>query len=136
MDEKAEFSRRLHAALKQAGIRTVSPTKLAIDFNLHHRGKPVSTQAAHKWLNGTAIPSQDKIRTLAGWLKIAPEWLRFGDTGKSQKAASHDTVPPYLTLEEQLLSDFRRLSEASQIVGRDMIAMLRSLESTVTKGGK
>lgn len=128
MNEKTEFSRRLLAALKRAGVRTVSPTKLAIDFNLHHRGKPISTQAAHKWLNGTAIPSQEKIRTLAAWLNVSPEHLRYGDDEKKSKTALRQDVPPYLTFEEQMLADFRQLTAAHQTVVREMVATLLRVE--------
>jgi transcriptional regulator with XRE-family HTH domain len=128
MSEKSEFSQRLHAALKQAGAQTVSPTKLAIDFNLQHRGKPISTQAAHKWLNGTAIPAQDKVRTLAGWLNVSPEWLRYGDAEKKTRSAARQNVPPYLTLEDQMLSEFRQLSEAHRIVAREVVTTLLRLD--------
>jgi transcriptional regulator with XRE-family HTH domain len=125
MDEKKEFSQRLHAALKRTGVRQISPTKLAIDFNTRHQGKPVSTQAAHKWLNGTAIPGQDKIRTLAEWLNASPEWLRYGD---AEKKAKDQNIVPYRTLEELMMSDFRKLSEANQTIARELVLTLLRLE--------
>lgn len=128
MDEKIEFSQRLHTALKRAGVRAVSPTKLAIDFNLHHEGKPITTQAAHKWLNGTAIPSQDKIRTLAAWLNVAPEWLRYGGLEKKSKGSPRQTIPPYMTLEEQMLVDFRALNDSNKAIGRGIMATLLNLQ--------
>ena len=128
MDEKAEFSQRLLAALKRAGVRTVSPKKLAIDFNLHHQGKPITTQAAHKWLNGTAIPSQDKIRSLGEWLNVLPEWLRYGDAEKKTKDSQRQNIPPYLTLEELMLADFRKLNKANQTIARELVSTLLRLE--------
>ncbi len=131
MNEKTEFSRRLLLALKRSGISVASPTRLAIDFNLHYRGRPVTTQAAHKWLNGTAIPAQDKIRALARWLNVAPEWLRFGvDREAVPGAVLHQQVPPYETLEQQLLNDFRKLGDAQKAVARELIATLLRLEKT------
>ena len=126
MDEKKEFSQRLHAALKRAGVRQISPTKLAIDFNTHHQGKPITTQAAHKWLNGTAIPGQDKIRTLAEWLNASPEWLRYGDIEKKTKG---QTIQTYRTLEELMLIDFRKLSESNQTICREIIATMLRVET-------
>ncbi|MFA7291482.1 MAG: hypothetical protein WC023_04450 [Rhodocyclaceae bacterium] len=126
MNEKIKFSQRLIATLKRSGMRTVSPTKLAIDFNLTHRGKPVSTQAVHKWLNGTAIPAQDKIRTLSEWLNVSPEWLRYGGVEAESKLLRQD-VPPYQTLEEQLLADFRLLSDGQKQVVRELAASLLRL---------
>ena len=130
MDEKTEFSQRLLAALKRAGARKISPTKLAIDFNTHHQGKPITTQAAHKWLNGTAIPAQDKIRTLAEWLNTSPEWLRYGDAEKKTKDSQRQNVPPHLALEELMLADFRKLNEANQTVARELVSTLLRLEKT------
>jgi transcriptional regulator with XRE-family HTH domain len=129
MNEKAEFSQRLKTALKGAGVRTASSTKLAIDFNLHHQGKPITTQAAHKWLNGNAIPSQDKLRTLAVWLNVSSEWLRYGAADKKPETQLRQNIPPYLTLEEQLLIDFQRLNDANQAVVREMAAMLLRQQS-------
>jgi hypothetical protein len=127
MDEKKEFTQRLHAALKRAGVRQISPTKLAIDFNTHHQGKPISTQAAHKCLNGRAIPGQDNIRTIAEWLNAAPEWLRYGD---DEKQAKGQNIVPYRTLEELVLSDFRKLNAANQTIARELISTLLRLEKT------
>ena len=129
MNEKSAFSQRLLSALKQAGATTLSPTKLAIDFNLHYRGKPVSTQAAHKWLNGTAIPSQDKIRTIASWLRVSPEWLRYGDLDKKTKTAIRHSTPPYPSLETQLLADFRQLNVQNKEIALELFGALLRLQS-------
>jgi len=51
----------------------------------------VSVQAVRRWLEGTAIPSQDKLVVLAAWLKVSPEWLRFGD-GQKVAASPAKTV--------------------------------------------
>lgn len=129
MNEKSAFSQRLLSALKQAGATTFSPTKLAIDFNLHYRGKPVSTQAAHKWLNGTAIPSQDKIRTLASWLRVSPEWLRYGDLEKKTKAAIRQNTSLSPSLDAQLLADFRQLDVQNKEIALELLATLLRLQS-------
>jgi hypothetical protein len=54
------------------------PTDLALQFNLRHRGQPVSTQAVHKWLSGKALPTRDKVETLSEWLRVQECWLLFG----------------------------------------------------------
>lgn len=125
MNEKTAFSQRLITTLKRAGISVLSPTKLANDFNLHYRGRPVTTQAAHRWLNGTAIPAQDKILTLAGWLNVSPEWLRYGDSGK--KLLRQETAPYHL-VDQQVINDFKRLSDEHKTVVREVIATLLRLE--------
>ena len=51
---------------------------LEVEFNQRWWGRSVSLQAAWSWLNGKAIPAQDKLQTLAEWLKVEPQVLRFG----------------------------------------------------------
>lgn len=78
MNEKKEFSERLRAAMKAQRL-DVSGAVLERGFNLHWSGKPVRRQTAWKWLNGEAIPTQDKLQELAKWLKLDAQHLRFGD---------------------------------------------------------
>lgn len=78
MNEKKEFSERLRAAMKARQLE-VSGAVLEREFNLHWSGKPVRRQTAWKWLNGEAIPTQDKLQELAKWLKLDSQHLRFGD---------------------------------------------------------
>ena len=78
MNEKKEFSERLRAAMKAQRL-DVSGAVLEREFNLHWSGKPVRRQTAWKWLNGEAIPTQDKLQELAKWLKLDSQHLRFGD---------------------------------------------------------
>lgn len=77
MNEKKEFSERLRAAM-QAQRLEVSGSVLEREFNLRWLGKPVRRQTAWKWLNGEAIPTQDRLQALAKWLKIDSHQLRFG----------------------------------------------------------
>jgi transcriptional regulator with XRE-family HTH domain len=78
MREKTEFSDRLRAAMKARGV-DAGASVLEREFNLRWAGKPVGRQTAWKWLNGQAIPTQDKLQELARWLKVEPHQLRFGD---------------------------------------------------------
>ena len=77
MDEKVEFSERLKQAMMDAGY-PVRPVVLEREFNTRYWGRPVSVQAVRRWLNGEAIPAQDKLQVLAAWLKVAQQILRFG----------------------------------------------------------
>lgn len=77
MDEKLEFAARLAAAMRDAGYEARASV-LETQFNVRHWGKPVTYQAVTRWLKGEAIPSQDKLQTLADWLKVEPQILRFG----------------------------------------------------------
>nr|WP_175802141.1 transcriptional regulator [Burkholderia anthina] len=79
-DEKKEFAARLKQALKRSPKRIETASELAIQFNLRHPVEPITPQAAQKWLTGTARPTVDKIKTLAAWLDVSDQWLRFGVT--------------------------------------------------------
>lgn len=84
--EREAFSRRLKEALKRIGDDGASPTRLAREFNRRTPGAPVTLHAARKWLNGDAMPAQDKLRVLADWLDVGADWLRFGE-GEGRMAA-------------------------------------------------
>ena len=76
--EKKSFSERLLSALSQAGYSS-GPTALAKEFNLRFSGAEISVQSANNWLQGKAIPSQEKLSILALWLGVSSQWLRFGE---------------------------------------------------------
>ena len=78
-DEKRAFSERLKQALQRSPKKILTANDLALNFNLRHTsGEPITTQAAQKWLTGQAFPTIDKIATLAEWLNVPLQWLRFG----------------------------------------------------------
>lgn len=102
MTEKEKFSERLKFALKNAQPKLTKTSDIAIRFNLRHPNDPVTPQAVHKWLNGQAIPAQDKIETLAEWLNVKPEWLKYGFS---------DNEPIYSPLDEMLMKSIYQLTE-------------------------
>ena len=84
-DEKQGFSRRFKEAMRNIRVDAGSPTQVAREFNLRYHGEPVTAQSIRKWLSGKALPSQDKIRALASWLEVTPQWLRFGDAERKEE---------------------------------------------------
>lgn len=126
MDEKHSFSERLLHALKECGIPAASPTRLTLEFNLQHHGKPVTVQAVRKWLGGDAIPAQDKIVTLAGWLGVSAEWLRFGGAHAVKQEPAR-----YQVHDRKLCNDLMKLSDEHRAVVRALVTSLLRLE----KGG-
>jgi transcriptional regulator with XRE-family HTH domain len=78
MVAKMEFAARLRRAMTDAGYAP-RPSVLEREFNTRYWGASVTIQAVSRWLNGQAIPSQDKLQVLAEWLKIEPQVLRFGE---------------------------------------------------------
>ncbi|AWL29616.1 transcriptional regulator [Acinetobacter defluvii] len=81
--EKKAFSERLKSSLDQLQ-HPISPTYLSKQFNLRYSGSPISTQTAHNWLNGNAIPSQEKLQIISIWLRVSSEWLRYGEGSSTQ----------------------------------------------------
>ncbi|MDR3352134.1 MAG: hypothetical protein LBO00_03815 [Zoogloeaceae bacterium] len=77
MNAKQEFAERLKDAMRKAGYEP-RPSVLEKGFNSCYYGRSVTLQAAYRWLKGLSIPEQDKLQTLAEWLKMDPHVLRFG----------------------------------------------------------
>ena len=96
IDEKKAFSKRLEFALRRSPDRVQGATELALRFNLRYRGNAVSVQTAHKWLTARAIPTNDKLATLAKWLNVSEHWLHYGPPPSrplelNQKRAAYKT---------------------------------------------
>ncbi|ERH28515.1 hypothetical protein HMPREF9065_00515 [Aggregatibacter sp. oral taxon 458 str. W10330] len=91
LTEKEKFSARLKLALSAMAMQNLKTSEIATKFNLQHPNESVTQQAVHKWLNGLAIPSMDKIETLSKWLSVKPEWLRYG-VGDNEKMTMLDEV--------------------------------------------
>lgn len=89
MSEKAEFAERLKTALIAEGYEP-RPSVVEQNFNLRYWGRPVTFQAARRWLRGESIPEQDKLMVLADWLGIEPSVLRYG-----VPASVTETLPKY-----------------------------------------
>lgn len=117
--ERKEFSARLQKALGDAQYPTESPTQLARNFNARSESM-VTVHAARKWLVGEAIPTQDKIRLLADWLGVTPEWLRFGGIQTPVLRESQRYAPQNL----KIIADIERLDEHGQKLAREFIRML------------
>lgn len=128
--EREDFSARLQQALRDADYSPDSPTQLAREFNIRFGGRPITVHAARKWLMGEAIPTQEKLRTLADWLGVPAEWLRFG--GARQDAMP---VPPdngdgiklharFESEDVKLIADLQRLDEHDRMLAREVIRLL------------
>ena len=121
MNEKIEFSSRLRAAMVKAGY-PASPAVLEREFNLLWYGRSVSNQAAWSWLNSKSIPTQDKIQVLAGWLKVEPQVLRFGEVVRAsiqQHKQRWDEGVGYL--ERETFDAFLKLPALQRKIIREVI---------------
>ena len=121
--EREDFSQRLQLALRNADYSPDSPTQLAREFNVRFSGRPITVHAARKWLVGEAIPTQEKLRTLAQWLGVPAEWLRFGG-GEEKNAEGGDLSSRFESADVKLIADLQRLDETHRAIAREMIRAL------------
>lgn len=121
--EREGFSERLQLALRNAEYSPDSPTQLAREFNIRFEGRPITVHAARKWLVGEAIPTQEKLRTLAQWLGVPAEWLRFGG---SESLSGEAPASPlrFESADVKLVADLQRLDTHHQALAREFIRML------------
>lgn len=117
-EEKIGFSRRLKTAIQAAAPKARTASAIAIQFNLRHKKEPVSVQAVHKWLTAQAIPSSDKIETLAEWLGVTTGWLKYGyDVNVGNQPLSNTA--------HIMLTRFNELSERQQELVLELIGNLK-----------
>jgi hypothetical protein len=121
-NEREGFSRRLRQALKNAHHSPDSPTELARDFNVRFPGRPITVHAARKWLVGEAIPTQDKMRTLAEWLFVPVDWLRFG--GDDERIEARHTANNVKSEDLKLVADMQLLDERERQIVREFVRIM------------
>ncbi len=126
--EREAFAHRLKEALGRVGDDGSSPTRLAREFNRRTPGAPVTLHAARKWLNGEALPAQDKLKVLAEWLGITAEWLRFGEGGDG-RAASHRARGRDEAVDFDLARQIGALTPAHREAVRALVKALRQGET-------
>jgi len=121
--EREAFSERLRQALRNASYSPDSPTQLAREFNVRFSGTAITVHAARKWLVGEAIPTQEKLRTLAQWLGVTAEWLRFGGE-EDLRAAPINAGSHYESADVKLIAELQRLDKHYRELAREIIHML------------
>jgi hypothetical protein len=124
IEERMNFRDRLHAALREAEYAPDSPTQLAREFNIRYGGKPITVHAARKWLVGDSIPTQEKLRTLAHWLGVSAEWLRYGTRQTEQTPKPAETNLRLGPRDLAILESMQRLDEKNRNIVRTLIRML------------
>lgn len=124
--ERKEFSARLRLALTNAKYPLDSPTQLVREFNVRFSGNPITVHAAHKWLAGESIPTQEKLTVLAQWLGVTAEWLRFGETVNNVVYLAQPSLR-FESSDIKLIAELQRLDESHQIIAREIIRILTRL---------
>lgn len=92
-DLKEEFSKRLRAALLDAGVGGRGQTG-RIREAMKSQGIVVSEPGVWKWLNAAAIPDQTNILALSRWLNVRPEWLEYGRNQAANDKDREPSIPP------------------------------------------
>ncbi|MBJ9121022.1 helix-turn-helix transcriptional regulator [Citrobacter koseri] len=92
-DLKEEFSKRLRAALLNAGVGGRGQAG-RIREAMKSQGISVSEPGIWKWLNASAIPDQTNILALSRWLNIRPEWLEYGRDDSNSQRLKESSIPP------------------------------------------
>jgi hypothetical protein len=119
--EKADFARRLRAALLDAGIEA-SASVLEKRFNQRYEGTPVSEQAIGQWLNGRVMPKQDKIRVLGALVGVDPHVLQYGGKPRvGEGRLAWDTLSAH---DKAMFDAFLALAPAQRKLVRELVAML------------
>jgi hypothetical protein len=127
--EREAFCQRLKAAIARFDPQgRTGAAWLAREFNQRYAGKPVSVHAARKWLMGDAIPSHDKLLTLAGWLRVSAEWLLYGAGEMTKFSAVQQDPARYAVVDVDLVREINALNQEHRQIVREMVAMLARLE--------
>lgn len=121
MDQKLEFSERLQAAMRSAGLEP-RPAVLLNLFNTHYWGRSVTFQAVSRWLKGESIPAHDKLLVLSSLLKVEPEVLRFGEQVRQSVVRYHQRWDEGAGFQEREVFDaFLRLPAPQRKIVREVI---------------
>lgn len=136
-NERAEFSKRLAAAMLAAGHEP-RPSVLFKQFNTRYDGPSVSFQTASRWLKGEAMPAQDKLVTLAEWLKEGPDFLRFGDKAMGEKHGARQVVREDASDydDQKLFNAYRVLSAPHKQIVREVILAFAATTTRRSGGSK
>jgi hypothetical protein len=116
-----KFAKRLHDAMRAAGYEA-RPAVLEREFNLRYMGKPMTLHGVRRWLLGESLPRQDKLVTLAEWLRIPPQELRYGteiEKRVKQERARWDEGIGYL--ERETFESFLSLPAPQRKIVREII---------------
>lgn len=124
------FAERLRAAMQKSGYQP-KPAVLEREFNLRYWGKPMTLHGVRRWLLGQTFPKQDKLETLAEWLMVTPQHLRFGDDiGKRIERRSRRWDDAVFYRERETFEAFINLpAQQRKIVKEVILAFVQSTQT-------
>lgn len=81
----------------------------------------VSVQTTHKWLTGRAIPTDDKIKTLAEWLDVTQHWLHYGPPPPTKNAETKQAKYPPSAETLALAKDIEALLDHQRYLVQELV---------------
>lgn len=127
-DDKKAFGDRLNKAMTAAGYEA-KPAVLAREFNARYVGKPVTLHGVRRWLLGEVVPADDKLMTLARWLKIEPQHLVWGDETKKIARDKKSWKEAIDFREREIFEAFLSLSAPQKKVVREIVMAFATLNA-------
>lgn len=128
---KAEFAKRLHDALERAGV-PAKPAVVEREFNQRHWGRPVTLHGVRRWLLGETYPAHDKLLTLAEWLRVSPQHLRYGTEVEQRIRAQRKQWDEGVGYQErEVFEAFLRLPVPQRKIVREVILAFAKAQATV-----
>ena len=118
---KQYFAKRLKDAMLALGLEP-KPAVLERQFNLHYSGEPMTLHGVRRWLRGETLPSQDKLISLAEWLRIPPDELRYGAEIKTEIIQARERWDEAISYQErEVFEAFLSLPAPQRKIVREVI---------------
>ena len=118
---KQKFAQRLIKAMMTLGLEP-KPAVLERQFNLHYSGEPMTLHGVRRWLRGETLPSQDKLISLAEWLRIPPDELRYGAEIKTEIIQARERWDEAISYQErEVFEAFLSLPAPQRKIVREVI---------------
>jgi len=118
---KQNFAQRLIKAMMALGLEP-KPAVLERQFNLHYSGEPMTLHGVRRWLRGETLPSQDKLISLAEWLRVPPDELRYGAEIKTEIIQARERWDEAISYQErEVFEAFLSLPAPQRKVVREVI---------------
>ncbi len=134
MNAKDDFSARLRAAMKAAGLK-ISGTELERAFNRKWNKTPISVQAVTRWINGESLPRNDKLQLLAKMLRVDPHALLYGAPEPVSAAERRREWEDQMTYaERETIEAFLHLPTPQRLIVRDVITTYAKVYGAIEPG--
>lgn len=123
---KKGFGERLRQAMVSSGYDP-KPAVLEREFNARYTGDQVTLHGVRRWLLGETIPTEDKLITLALWLKVEPHVLRWGATAQKVRKEKQSWEDAIGFRERETFEAFLALTGPQKKIIREVIMAFSKL---------